>query len=76
MVFLIQNTQNRDAKIIQLKLDELIRAIHGARNNMIDLENLDDKELGYFKSEFQRLQSEIHEASSDQDNEKPVVKVS
>src|SRR6516225_11763280 len=45
MVFLIQNTQNRDAAAVQLKLDELIRAIAGARNALIDLEELDDREL-------------------------------
>ena len=45
MVFLIQNTQNRDARAIHLKLDELIRANDGARNLMIDLEELADEEL-------------------------------
>ena len=42
MVFLIQNTQNRDAKAVHLKLDELIRALGGARNQMVDLERLSD----------------------------------
>ena len=45
MVFLIQNTQNRDAVAIHLKLDELLRAVEGARTGMIDLENLSDDEL-------------------------------
>ena len=45
MVFLIQNTQNRDARAIHLKLDELIRSIHAARNRLIDLENCTDEEL-------------------------------
>ena len=45
MVFLIQNTQNRDAKAAHLKLDELIRALKGARNELIDLENLADEDL-------------------------------
>lgn len=45
MVFLIQNTQNRDARAIHLKLDELIRANDGARNLMIDLEELADEDL-------------------------------
>src|SRR5436190_22194693 len=45
MVFLIQNTQNRDAKAIHLKLDELIRGVKGARTGMINLEELSDKEL-------------------------------
>src|SRR6266550_8179202 len=45
MVFLIQNTQNRDAKAIQLKLDELIRAVKGARNQLVDLEEEDLTEI-------------------------------
>ena len=45
MVFLIQNMQNRDAKAIHLKLDELIRAVKGARNNLVNLENLSEEEL-------------------------------
>src|SRR6266850_1541556 len=45
MVFLIQNTQNRDAKAAHLKLDELIRALGGARNNLVDLEKLSDDDL-------------------------------
>ncbi len=45
MVFLIQNTQNRDSKAIQLKLDELIRSVSGARNRLIDLETLSDEDL-------------------------------
>lgn len=45
MVFLIQNTQNRDARAIHLKLDELIIAIEDARNEMVNVENLSDKEL-------------------------------
>jgi low affinity Fe/Cu permease len=55
MVFLIQNTQNRDAKTFHLKLDELIHAIKGARNKMIDLENMTDEELDRIRNEFQRL---------------------
>lgn len=55
MVFLIQNAQNRDSKAIQLKLDELIRAQKGARNKMIDLERLDDKQLARLQDEFQRI---------------------
>src|SRR5262249_18306703 len=51
-VFLIQNTQNRDAKAIQLKLDELIRAVEGARNHFVDLESLSDEELERIASEF------------------------
>ncbi|MCG3116472.1 MAG: low affinity iron permease family protein [Candidatus Manganitrophus sp. SA1] len=55
MVFLIQNTQNRDAKAIHLKLDELIRSAQGARNGMIDLEDLSDEEIEAFREEFQRF---------------------
>ncbi|MDB5096825.1 MAG: putative small integral rane protein [Cyanobacteria bacterium RYN_339] len=52
MVFLIQNTQNRDAKAIHLKLDELIRGVEGARNNLVDLENLSDEELAMLQKQF------------------------
>lgn len=55
MVFLIQNTQNRDAKAIHLKLDELIRAVDGARNHLVDLEKLSDEELDRMEREFHRL---------------------
>ena len=55
MVFLIQNTQNRDAKAIHLKLDELIRATHGARNSRIDLDNLSDEQLLAMESEYKRI---------------------
>jgi low affinity Fe/Cu permease len=55
MVFLIQNTQNRDARAIHLKLDELIRGLQGARNHLVDLENLTDAELDDLQREFQRL---------------------
>lgn len=55
MVFVIQNTQNRDAHTMQLKLDELLRAIKGARNDLIDLENCSDEHLARFEAEFIRL---------------------
>ena len=55
MVFLIQNTQNRDAKAIHLKLDELIRAVSGARNGMVDLENLTDEQLELLQQQFTKL---------------------
>lgn len=55
MVFLIQNTQNRDAQAIHLKLDELIRAIKGARNSLLDLENVSDEELHALAEEFRQL---------------------
>ena len=55
MVFLIQNTQNRDAKAVHLKLDEIIRALKGARNELVDLEDLSDEELKKLDQQFQRL---------------------
>jgi low affinity Fe/Cu permease len=55
MVFLIQNTQNRDAKAIHLKLDELIRAVEGARNQLVDLEDAEEDELGTLQKEFEEL---------------------
>ena len=57
MVFLIQNTQNRDAKAVHLKLDELIRAVRGARNRLVDLEKLSDDELKKLEEQFTRVRS-------------------
>ena len=64
MVFVIQNTQNRDAKAIQLKLDELIRALKGARNKLVDLEDLSDEELKKLEKEFQRLHKQSRETDT------------
>jgi low affinity Fe/Cu permease len=58
MVFLIQNTQNRDAVAFHLKLDELIRALKGARNQLVDLEELSDEQLAALQQEFRRLGAE------------------
>ena len=55
MVFLIQNTQNRDAKAAHLKLDEIIRALKGARNELIDLEKLADEEIASLEKQFERV---------------------
>ena len=55
MVFLIQNTQNRDAKAIHLKLDELLKGVKGARTSMVNLEHLSDKDLERLEKEFARL---------------------
>jgi low affinity Fe/Cu permease len=55
MVFLIQNTQNRDAKAVHLKLDELIRSIEGARNRLIDLEEMSEEELENLQRQFVKL---------------------
>ncbi|HET6584655.1 MAG TPA: low affinity iron permease family protein [Nannocystaceae bacterium] len=56
MVFLIQNTQNRDLRALHLKLDELLRGVEGARNSLIDLEDLSDLELERLAREFHELQ--------------------
>jgi low affinity Fe/Cu permease len=55
MVFLIQNTQNRDAKAMHLKLDEVIRALKDARNELVDLEDLSDEDLKRLEIQFKRL---------------------
>jgi low affinity Fe/Cu permease len=57
MVFLIQNTQNRDAKAMHLKLDEVIRALKRARNEMVDLEELSDEELNKLEDQFRRVRT-------------------
>ncbi|HEY1264225.1 MAG TPA: low affinity iron permease family protein [Terriglobales bacterium] len=57
-VFLIQNTQNRDARAIHLKLDEIIRAIAGADNRIIDAEHLSDEELLHWMKAYERLHRE------------------
>jgi low affinity Fe/Cu permease len=59
MVFLIQNTQNRDARAIHLKLDELIRGVKGARTAMVALENATDDELAELQEEFERLHQRL-----------------
>ena len=55
MVFLIQNTQNRDAEAVQVKLDELLRATSGAHNALLDLEELEQRELDQIRSGYARL---------------------
>lgn len=55
MVFLIQNTQNRDSGALHLKLDELIRAVHGARNELVELEEMTDEELDELRVSFKKL---------------------
>ena len=55
MVFLIQNTQNRDSEAIHVKLDELIRAVEGARNRLMDLEDLDEKELTEIRANYTKI---------------------
>jgi low affinity Fe/Cu permease len=55
MVFLIQNTQNRDSEAVQIKLDELIRAMENAHNALLDLEELDDRQLDYIRQTYEDL---------------------
>jgi low affinity Fe/Cu permease len=61
MVFLIQNTQNRDTAAIQLKLDELIRATLGAHNALLDLEEMDEKKLTDFRNRYEDLARQARE---------------
>ncbi len=62
MVFLIQNTQNRDTQAIQLKLDELIRAHVGAHNALMDLEELEERQLEEFRKRYERLAASARDA--------------
>jgi low affinity Fe/Cu permease len=62
MVFLIQNTQNRDSEAIQIKLDELIRATKGAHTVLLDLEELDDRELMKIKECYEEIATKSREA--------------
>ncbi len=62
MVFLIQRSQNKEAIAVQVKLDELIRAVKGARNNLIAIEDLSEDELGTLKTHFEKLAGRAEEA--------------
>jgi len=61
MVFLIQNTQNRDTEAIQIKLDELIRSTKGAHNALLDLEELEEESLNIFRSKYHALAKQARE---------------
>jgi len=76
MVFLIQNTQNRDTEAIQLKLDELIRATQGAHNALLDLEEIDDERLAAYKKIYCRLAAEARDKlkSGELDTDSPEIK--
>lgn len=65
MVFLIQNTQNRDTEALQIKLDEIIRAIEGAKNSLLDLEELDEKDLDEIRQEYRDLAEKERNLSQD-----------
>ena len=66
IVFLNQNTQNRDAKAVHLKLDELIHGVKGARNSLINLENLTDHELEGLQRQFEHLRKQTQQKGSTQ----------
>ena len=65
MVFLLQNTQNRDAKALHLKLDELIRSTKAARNRLIDLEDCTEQELDELQREFERVRKRGRRGAND-----------
>ena len=65
MVFLIQNSQNRDTEAIQLKLDELIRSTRGAHNALLDLEELEERELDAFRSRYAALARAARDRTED-----------
>jgi low affinity Fe/Cu permease len=73
MVFLIQNTQNRDGAAMQIKLDELIRALQGAHNELVDLEDLSDRKLEKMKAHYTRLaektRARLQNRSHDRDHD-------
>ncbi|HVL00766.1 MAG TPA: low affinity iron permease family protein [Dongiaceae bacterium] len=73
MVFLIQNTQNRDTEAIQVKLDELIRVTKGAHNALLDLEELEEEELDAFRAKYEALAELARKgiASGTQDTDTP-----
>jgi low affinity Fe/Cu permease len=62
MVFVIQSTQNRDSRVVHLKLDELIRAVEAARNELVDMEDLSDEELQRLQSQFEALRQQAERA--------------
>ena len=74
MVFLIQNTQNRDAKAVHLKLDEIIRALKGARNELVDLEELSDEDLKKLEQQFQRIRKKAEHDGNHAHTEPPELR--
>ena len=62
MVFLIQNTQNRDQEALQIKLDELLRAVEGAHNALLDLEDLDEEQLDEIRENYVKLAKQARAA--------------
>ena len=78
MVFLIQNTQNRDTEALQIKLDELIRVTEGAHLVLLDLEELDDRQLDWIRETYQRLAMKAREdaAHGKEDTGTPALNLS
>ena len=75
MVFLIQNSQNRDTEAIQLKLDELIRATRGAHNALLDLEELEEEELDGFRQKYIELAKAARDCLDDDETERGTPEV-
>jgi low affinity Fe/Cu permease len=73
MVFVIQSSQNRDTAAIQIKLDELIRATQGAHNALLDLEELEEKEIDAFRIRYQRMAAKSREVDGIPDTDSPEV---
>jgi low affinity Fe/Cu permease len=75
MVFLIQNTQNRDSEAMQLKLDELIRVVNGAHNALLDLEELEADDLDRIRDRYQELAQAAREAlrRGERDTDSPTL---
>lgn len=77
MVFLIQNTQNRDSEAMHLKLDEVIRAVEGAHNALLDLEELTESELDRIKARYEELARQAREElrRGERDTGRPEVRL-
>ena len=71
MVFLIQSTQNRDAEAMQIKLDEIIRSIEGAKNELLDLEELEDEDLEQARDVYEKLAAEARKALGSRTRRQP-----
>lgn len=75
MVFIIQNTQNRDSEAIQIKLDELIRATPGANSTLLDLEELDEDELDKVRAEYEELAERARREQGRRSRQQPLQDV-